>query len=378
LNEQFYTAEHDAFRDTVRRFVQSEILPHVDAWEDAQSFPRALYEKAGAIGILAIGIPEMYGGIPADPLLSMIVTQELARAGSGGISASLMSHSIGMPPLVAAGNGALKARILPEVVAGRTISALAVTEAGGGSDVAAIRTRAVRDGDAYVLSGEKTYITSGMRADVITVLARTGGEGANGLTLLLVEDDARIMRTPLRKMGWHPSDTATLHFDEVRVPVANRLGEEGEGFRIAMRNFNAERLTLAANAAAFSDVCLQDSIAWAKERRTFGQRLIEHQVIRHKLVDMATRIAATQALVDRLAQAVAAGEEPVAEIAMAKNQATRTMAFCASEAVQIHGGAGYMRGLRVERIYREVKVNAIGGGAEEIMKELVARRMGWM
>ncbi|MDP9085226.1 MAG: acyl-CoA dehydrogenase family protein [Pseudomonadota bacterium] len=373
-----YTEEHHAFRDTVRRFVESEIMPQVDAWEDARSFPRELYRKAGALGLLAIGMPADYGGIPGDPFLSLVVTQELARAGSGGLSASLMSHTIGMPPLIAAGREELKARILPEVVAGRMISALAVTEAGGGSDVAAIRARAVRDGDDYVLSGEKTYITSGMRADVITVLARTGGDSAGALTLFLVEDDPRIARTPLGKMGWHPSDTATLHFDDVRIPIANRLGEEGQGFRIVMRTFNSERLTMAANAAAFSDVCLQDSIVWAKERRTFGQRLIDHQVIRHKLVDMAMRIAATQALVDRLAQAVRDGEEPVAEIAMAKNQATRTMAFCASEAVQIHGGAGYMHGLRVERIYREVKVNAIGGGAEEVLKELVARRMGWV
>lgn len=371
------TPEHDAFRDSVRRFVAEQITPSVPAWEEAQSFPRSLYEAAGALGILGIGFPESYGGTPADPFYSLIVIQELARAGSGGVSASLMSHTIGAPPIVAAGSEELKQRVLPRILAGHAISALAVTEPGGGSDVAAVRTKAILEGDHYRLSGEKVFITSGIRADYLTTLVRTGGEGMDGLTLLLVEDAPGLTRMPMQKMGWHPSDTATLRFDNVSVPVGNRLGNEGDGFRIAMRVFNAERLGLAANAAAFADVCLEDAIAWASQRRTFGKRLVEHQVIRHKLADMATRIAASTALVESLAWRVGQGEMPVAEIAMAKNHATVTMAYCASEAVQILGGAGYVRGSRAERVYREVKVNAIGGGTEEILKDLIAKKMGW-
>jgi len=373
----YFTAEHEAFRDTIRRFVAKEIEPHVEAWDEAGSFPRDLYEKAASIGLLGMGFPEEFGGVgEVDAFYNVIAMQELARAGAGGLNASLLSHTIAAPPIARAALPELKARVLPEILSGRKISALAITEPSGGSDVAALRTTAKRDGDHYVVNGSKTFITCGMRAEYFTVAVRTGGEGRGGVSLLLIEADREgLGRTPLKKMGWWMSDTATLYFDNLRVPVGNLIGEENKGFQVIMANFNSERLGLAAACNSFAQVCLDDTIAYARERMTFGKRLADHQVIRHKIVDMAMRINATQAYIENLTWRLIQGESPIADICMVKNQATLTMEFCAREAVQTFGGAGYLRGPRVERIYREVRVNAIGGGAEEIMRDLAARQM---
>jgi acyl-CoA dehydrogenase len=377
MKSPFYTAEHEAWRAVVRRFVENEIEPHAHEWDEAGETPRELYQKAAAIGLLGLGFPEEYGGTPADQFMKIVTSQELARAGAGGVNASLMSHTIGSPPIARAARPEVRARVLPEVLSGKKISALAITEPGGGSDVANLRTKARRDGDHYVVNGEKTFITSGVRADYLTVAVRTGGEGASGVSLLLIEGDTPgLSRTKLKKMGWWASDTASLHFDDCRVPVTNLIGEEGQGFKLIMHNFNSERMGMAASCTAYARVCVEDAIAYAKERKTFGKPIAQHQVIRHKLVDMAQRVAASQAMLEMLAWRLGEGESPVAEICMMKNQATQTMAYCASEAVQIFGGAGFMRGIKVERIYREVKVNAIGGGTEEIMKDLASRQMG--
>lgn len=374
----YYTADHEAFRDQLRRFVAKEITPFADEWDEAGEFPRELYKKAADIGLLQLNFPESHGGIAADRFYAIIAGQELARAGSGGVAASLMSHTIGCPPIAKLGSPYLQKKVLPGVLSGEKISALAITEPGGGSDVANLKTTAKRDGNDYIVRGEKTFITSGMRADYYTVAVRTGDPGMGGISLLLIERDrAGFSRTPLRKMGWWASDTATLHFDDCRVPAENLIGSENAGFRGIMLNFNDERLGLAASSIGFARVAYEDALDYARQRETFGKHLIRHQVIRHKLVDMAQRIEASQAMLERIAWALDQGESPVAELCMLKNQATQTMAFCASEAVQIFGGAGFMRGLRVERIYREVKVNAIGGGAEEIMKDLASRQLGW-
>jgi acyl-CoA dehydrogenase len=377
MGSPFYNAEHEAYRGVVRRFVEREIEPYAHQWDEAGEFPRMLYEKAAAIGLLGLGFPEQYGGIEADSFMWIVAVQELARAGAGGVSAGLNSHSIGAPPIARAGKPEFKARVLPQILSGKKISALAITEPSGGSDVANLRSSARREGDVYVVNGEKTFITSGMRADFITTAVRTGGGGAAGVSLLVIEGDTPgLSRTPLKKMGWWASDTATLHFDNCRVPAENLLGEEGGGFKIIMNNFNSERLTMAAGCTAAARVCLEEAVAYAKQRHTFGKPLAQHQVIRHKLVDMAQRVAASQAMLEMLAWRLDHGENPVAEICMLKNQATQTMAFCASEGLQIFGGAGFMRGIKVERIYRDVKVNAIGGGSEEIMKDLASRQMG--
>jgi acyl-CoA dehydrogenase len=390
-NPRHYTPDHEAFRATVRRFVEREILPHAAEWDEAGGFPRELYAKAAAAGLLGVGFPEEVGGTPADHFCRLILAEEMGRSGSGGTCASLMSHTIGLPPLAAGGSAELKARVIPCVLAGEKISALAVTEPGAGSDVAQLSTTAKREGDQYVVNGAKMFITSGLRADWYTVAVRTGGPGASGVSLLAIERDTPgFTRTELKKMGWWASDTAELHFNDCRVPAQNLIGAEGQAFPLIMRNFNGERLTLAASACGAAQACLEDAVAWARERKTFGQPLIGHQVIRHKLVDMVERIEATRALLDDLASrldslpspaggrgAGGEGSSLIAQTAMAKNFAARTMQFCADTAVQILGGSGYMRGVRVERIYREVKVMMIGGGAEEILKDLAARQLGF-
>jgi len=373
----YYTDQHEAWRDAVRRFVEKEIEPHVEAWEAAERLPRELFRKAGDLGLIGAHHRPEAGGIMEDLFYMIIAGQEMARAGSGGVSASLGSHAIGLPPVTRAATDAVKARVVPEVMSGEKIAALAITEPSGGSDVANLETTARREGDHYIVNGSKTFITSGMQADYISTAVRTGGPGMGGVSMLLIEADMEgFSRTPLKKMGWHASDTATLYFDDVRVPVENLIGEENQGFRIVMQNFNFERLMMAAGCNGFSKVCFDDTVAYARERQTFGQRLIDHQVVRHKLVDMAMKINAVQATLENLSWRIDQGESPVAEICMLKNQATLTMEFCAREAVQTFGGAGYLQGQKVERIYREVRVNAIGGGAEEIMRDLAARQMG--
>lgn len=384
VTSPYYTAEHQAYRETLRRWVAQEIEPHAAEWDEAGSFPRELYRKAAEVGLIPLGYPAAYGGIEADLFYLIVGCQELARAGAGGLVASLMSHTIGTPPIVRAGRPELKARVLPQILSGEKISALAITEPSGGSDVAALRTSARRDGarrdgDHYLVNGSKTFITSGMRADYYTVAVRTGEAGHRGISLLLIERDRPgFSRSPLeKKMGWWCSDTATLYFDDVRVPVENLLGEENGGSKLIMQNFNHERLFLAAGCNGFSQVCLDEAVAYARQRTTFGKQLIEHQVVRHKLADMTMRINATQAYLESLAWRVEQGDNPVADVCLLKNQATLTMEFCAREAVQILGGAGYIRGSKAERIYREVRVNAIGGGAEEIMRDLAARQLGF-
>jgi acyl-CoA dehydrogenase len=373
----YYTEEHEAWRRTLRRWVDAEIAPFVNEWDEAETFPRELYRKASEIGLLRIGFPDEYGGIPdKDPFLTIISTEELNRPACGGLAASLMSHSIGAPPIAAAGSNALKARVLPPILRGEKISCLAITEPSGGSDVAAIQTTARRAGGEYIVNGSKMFITSGMRGDYFTVAVRSGGPGIDGISVLLIEGDRPgFARTEMVKMGWWASDTAALYFDDVRVPVENLLGEENQGFRVIMRNFNSERLGMAAGANMNARVALEEAIAYARERHTFGRRLADHQVIRHKLVEMTRAVNATQAYLEMTAWKIAQGESPVADLAMLKVQATQTMEFCAREAMQIFGGAGYIRGHKIERIYREVRVNAIGGGSEEILRDLAARQL---
>jgi acyl-CoA dehydrogenase len=372
--------DHALFRDNVRAFVDAEIVPHVNAWDEAGSFPRELYRRAAQLGLLGLGYPEAYGGTPAGTWFRLIATEEIARAGSGGLMASLFSHNIGLPPILAHGSDALKQRVIPGVLAGEQIAALAITEPSGGSDVARLRCTARRDGDHWVVDGDKTFITSGLRADWITLAVRTGGKGASGISLIAVPGDTPgLTRTPLAKMGWWCSDTAQLHFDRCRVPLDHLIGDENAGFRMVMENFNGERLLMAAGAAAFAQVCFDEALDWARQRRTFGAPLVEHQVTRHKLMDMRMRLASTRAWLHAMVDRLDAGETDadwIAELCLLKNHATQTMQWCADAAVQILGGMGYMRGTRSERIYREVKVMMIGGGAEEIMKELAARQLG--
>lgn len=374
----FYDETHDALAESVRRFVTREIEPHIDQWEADRRIPRDLHKKAAEAGILSLNYPEEYGGHSEgfDIFHGMVVSNELARVGAGGLGASLMTHGIGLPPILAVGSDELKQKIAPPVLAGEAIIALGITEPSGGSDVANLKTQAVRDGGDYVVNGQKMFITSGMRCDYMTTAVRTGGEGSGGISLLLIEmDRSGVTRTPLEKMGWHCSDTAAIYFDDVRVPAENLIGEENSGFIGIIRNFNRERLGMAMSCCAFARVCLKDAADWARERKTFGKPLAGHQVIRVKLADMARRIGATQAWVDQCAWAESEGKGQPADFAMLKVQATEMLERVARDAAQVLGGASFLLGSKVERIYREVRVNAIGGGSEEIMLDLAGRQL---
>jgi acyl-CoA dehydrogenase len=375
-----------ALADTVKRFTLERIAQHVAGWDEAGEFPRSLYQEAARIGLLGLGYPEALGGTPAPFALRNAVSATMARyGGSGGVMAGLFSLNIGLPPVLRHGSADVQAEVIPPVLRGEKIAALAITEPGGGSDVASLRTTARRDGGDWVIDGEKVFITSGMRADWITMAVRAGepgAKGAGGISMILVPGDVKgLSRTALDKMGWWCSDTAHLRMDQVRVPARYLLVEEGSGFKIIMSNFNGERLGMSAMALGFAQACYDEALDWARQRKTFGSALVEKQVIRHKLVDMQMRIASTQAWLDAVTEMADAGKlesDPhcVAQVCMLKNHATQAMQFCADQAVQILGGMGFMRGTKSERIYREVKVMMIGGGAEEIMKDLAARQLG--
>ncbi len=386
---EFTTEDLQQVEDAARRFIQTEVAPHLNDWEEAGEFPRALYGRAADLGWLGMGYPEELGGTPVP--WSVRLTQAIALArfgGSGGLMASLFSHNIGLPPVVRHGSPALQQEVVPDVLAGKKISSLCITEPGGGTDVSALKTTAQRDGDEYVINGEKIFITSGTRADWLTVAVRTDlkNKGPMGISMVMVPGDAPgITRTALKKMGWHCSDTAQIHFDNVRVPARYLVGEEGAGFKMILTNFNGERLSMAAMALGFSECCYDEALSWARQRKTFGTALVDHQVIRHKLMDMKMRIESTRAWLNAVSARADAGDrgdksakgaEWVAQVCLLKNHATQTMQFCADQGVQILGGMGFMRGTACERIYREVKVMMIGGGTEEIMKELASRQLG--
>ncbi|MEL6366530.1 MAG: acyl-CoA dehydrogenase family protein [Pseudomonadota bacterium] len=379
MNNPFETEERRAFRETIRGFVANEITPFADDWDEAGEIPWSLHEKVGALGVFGFGVDEQYGGLGFDDcFMRAAYSEEMARCGATGVSAALGGRSISIGPIATLANDDIRNHCLPEIIAGRQSSALAITEPGGGSDVASLKTTAVRDGDHYVLNGSKTFITSGMTSDYFVVGARTGGPGITGVSLFFVEADTDgFSRTPLsRKMGWWASDQATLYFDDCRVSARNLMGAENKGFLAIMNNFNYERLSMVAGMLGMMKVCFEESVAWAQERETFGKPLITHQVIRHKLADMSARIDMIEAYLNHICFAANEGEIPVAQISKAKFSASKALEFCASEAMQILGGAGYLRGNPVERMYREVKVQAIGGGSEEIMRDLAVRQMG--
>ncbi len=374
----FYDETHQAVAESVRAFVSREVDPHIDQWERDGELPRELHRKAAEAGVLGLGYPEEFGGHSDgfDIFHSLVQTEELSAPGAGGLGASLMTHGIGLPPILAMGSDAMKQRIAPAVLSGEKIISLAITEPGAGSDAANIRTRAERRGGAYVVNGSKMFITSAMRADYLTVAVRTGGSGMGGISLLLIEADRPgVSRTRLEKMGWHCSDTAALYFQDVEVPAENLIGPENAGFLGIMRNFNSERLGMAQGCMSMARVALQEAVDWALERETFGKPLMQHQSIRIKLADLVRQIEATQAWVDLLAHQHRQGTGEPASYAMLKVQATRTLEAVAREAAQVLGGASFLRGSRVERIYREVRVNAIGGGSEEILLDLAGRQL---
>ena len=377
--QEYFDPSHQLIRDSVRRFVEREILPDIDHWEEAETFPRELYLKAGAAGILGIGYPEALGGShEGDVFAKIAASEELMRSGSGGLVAALGSLDIGLPPIVKWARAEVRDRVVPQVLSGEKISALAVTEPGGGSDVANLQTRAVREGDYYRVSGSKTFITSGVRADFYTVAVRTGAPGFGGISLLLIEKGTPgfSVGRQLKKMGWWASDTAELFFDDCRVPVEHLIGAENMGFACIMGNFQSERLALALMANMTAQLALEESLKWAREREAFGKPIGKFQVLKHRLAEMATALEVSREFTYRQAAKMAAGKSVIKEISMAKNVATDTADRITYDAVQILGGLGYMRESLVERLYRDNRILSIGGGTREVMNEIISKQMG--
>jgi len=380
LPNDYLTDEHKEWQAQLRRFFEKEVRPYADEWDEQGDIPDELWSKSASMGILGLGFPEEYGGTNEgiDIWHKNILNEELAHIGVGGVGATLMVHNIGLPPVINFAQKELKDKIAPAVINGDKRISLAITEPGAGSDVAQLTTSAKRDGDFYVVNGSKTYITGGMKANWFTTAVRTSPESAAGISTLLIPADLKgVSRTILdRKQGWWCSDTATIYFDNVLVPVENLLGSENQGFKVIMNNFNSERMAMAAGMNGAAKVCFDEAVEWARDRKTFGKRLADHQVIRHKIAEMLRKIQATDSYIQTVSRQIQLGNEDAAAIALLKVQCSQTMEFCAREAMQIMGGVSYMRGSRVERIYREVRVNAIGGGSEEIMRDLAARQIG--
>lgn len=377
--QEYFDSHHQLIRDAVRGFVAREISPFIDEWEEAEEFPRELYLKAGGAGILGIGYPEALGGShEGDVFAKVAASEELMRCGSGGLVAGLGSLDIGLPPVIKWAQAALRERIAPQVIRGEKIMALAITEPGGGSDVANLKTRAVREGNYYRVNGSKTFITSGERADFYTVAVRTGEPGFAGISLLLIEKGTPgfSVGRSLKKMGWWASDTAELFFEDCRVPVGNLIGAENMGFACIMGNFQSERLALALMANMTSELALEQSLAWARQREAFGKPIGKFQVLKHRLAEMATQLEVSREFTYRQAAKMAAGKSVIKEISMAKNMATDTADRITYDAVQILGGAGYMRDSLVERLYRDNRILSIGGGTREVMNEIIAKQMG--
>ena len=384
----FDTPERLALRESARRFTEREIAPNMPEWEDAGRLPRELHASAAKAGLMGVSFPEEVGGQGGDIVDSAVVAEGvLDGGGSSGVLASLFTHGIAIPHIVQSGNADLIDRYVRPTLAGEMIGSLGITEPGAGSDVANIRTRAVRDGDHYVVNGAKTFITSGVRADFVTTAVRTGDPvthaGYSGISLLVIDKDTPgfTVAPPLKKMGWLCSDTGELSFDDVRVPAENIVGEENGGFVLVMQQFVNERLGLAAQAFATAQRALALAAQYAKDRETFGKPLSSRQVIRHKLVDMHRRTAASRAYAAQAYEQAVNGSttDPavIADAVLAKRQAVDACEFVVHEAVQIFGGMGYMRESEVERHYRDARILGIGGGANEVLNDLAAKILGY-
>ena len=379
MRNPFDTEERKTFREMVSKFLEAEIWPYVDEWDEAGEYPHEINEKVCELGVFGFGIDEKYGGLGFDDqFMRKDVSVEMGRTSAGGLFASVGSRNIMLGPLTELANEEIKLKALPDLMSGKKGGSLGITEPGGGSDVARMKTTARKDGNEWVLNGSKTFITGGMQASYFVIGARTGKEGLGGISLFFVEADTPgFTRSSIdKKMGWWSSDTATLYFDNCRIPADNIMGEENKGFLAIMNNFNYERYMMGAQMLGMAKRCFEECVQYSQERQTFGKNLIEHQVIRHKLADMSAKIDAMDAYLNQVAQLMNDGEMPVAEISKIKFYCSECIESIASEAMQIFGGAGYLRGNAVERIYREVKVMAIGGGSKEIMKDLTVKQLG--
>jgi acyl-CoA dehydrogenase len=373
--------EHEELRQTVSRFVTKEIAPNVDEWEAAREFPRELFTRCAELGFLGLKFPEELGGQGGTHLHDAVWVEELARSGgSGGVAAGLNAHaSIAMPPIFKFGTEEQKQRWLPAGIAGEKIGALGITEPGAGSDVASLATTAVRHGDTYVVNGAKTFITNGVRADFLVCACKTseaGGHGGISFLVLEREMPGYEVSRKLEKMGWHSSDTGEISFSDVEVPAENLLGEENGGFKLIMSNFAWERLLMAIGAVGAMQKLIDTTVAYASDREAFGRPIGKFQAIRHQVAEMATRAEASRALTYNALRLFHEGQDCIQEVSMAKLITQRAVLEIADQALQVHGGYGYMREYGIERAVRDARLGPIGGGTDEIMKEIIGKTMG--
>jgi len=378
--DTFLDETHRALRATCRKFAEREIAPHAVEWEEAGSFPRELYRKAAEAGFLGTAFPEEVGGAGGTPLHALMMVEGLMRGGSTGVVASLTSLGIALPAVVQSGDAALIERVARPVLRGERIAALAITEPGTGSDVAGVRTRAVRDGDDYVVNGSKTFISNGQIADLFVVAVRTDPRASRsrGISLLVIEADRPGFQRGrnLEKIGFHAQDTSELFFDDCRVPASNLLGVENAGFGYLMESLQQERLVLAAGACAAAEGCLALTVDYVKQRRAFGKALGELQHVRFELAELATKVQLARTFLDELFLRHMAGEHLVREVSMAKWWITDVQFEVADRCLQLFGGYGYMTEYPVSRHFVDARIQRIYGGANEIMKELIARQIG--
>ncbi len=374
-----FTDEHEQLRESIVAFAQKELAPHAEEWEET-TFPNSVFPRMGELGLLGLDKPEQYGGQGGDYFSAIVLAESLTHANCGGLAMGVAVHTdMAMPPILAFGTEEQKQDWVVPAIAGKKILCLGITEPDAGSDVAGIKTRAVRDGDEYVINGSKTYITNGHRADAIVLVTKTDPDaGYDGFTLFLVPMDTPgvIREEKLRKLGMHASDTALLAFQDVRVPDTAVLGEVGKGFYHIMWELQGERMIGAAGAVAAAQLCMERTLQYAHERTAFGKSIAKFQVTRHKFAEMATKIEAARQMTYMTAWRIHNGEYPVREISMAKLYSSRIAVEVADECIQIHGGAGYMREYNVERVWRDLRLNRIGAGTDEIMLEVIGRSYG--
>ena len=373
-----FTEEHEALRASVRSFVLKELAPHAEEWEETQ-FPDSVFRRMGELGFLGVGVPEEYGGQGGDLFAEMVVSEELTFTGSGGVGLGVGAQTtMVMPLLKALGTEEQKQHYLRKCASGELIGAFGITEPDAGSDVAGIKTRAVRDGDEWVINGSKTYITNGVRADFIIVVTKTDPDaGYDGFSLFFIDmKDPGVSTSNLEKLGMHASDTGLLAFDDVRVPADALLGQEGKGFYHTMWELQGERLTIAAGCVAGAERAFERTLEFAKQRHAFGRPIGTFQVIRHKFAEMAMQIESAKQFVYNTAWYVERGEYPVREITAAKLHASRVAMDVIDECLQIHGGAGYMKEYGIERAWRDMRLFRIGAGTDEIMLDVIGRSYG--
>ncbi|MFI4991277.1 MAG: acyl-CoA dehydrogenase family protein [Solirubrobacterales bacterium] len=374
-----FTDEHEQLRESITNFALKELAPHAEEWEET-TFPDSVFQRMGELGFLGLDKPEKYGGQGGDYFSAMVLAEAIANANCGGLAMGVaVQTDMAMPPILAFGTEEQKQEWAVPAIKGEKILSLGITEPDAGSDVSGIKTRAIRDGDEFVINGSKTYITNGHRADVIVLVTKTDPDaGYDGFTLFLVPMDAPgvIREKKLQKMGMHASDTALLAFQDVRVPASAMLGEEGKGFYHIMWELQGERMIGSAGCVAGAQKCFDRTLEYAKEREAFGKAIGHFQVIRHKFAEMATKIESARQLVYVTAWRFANGEYPVREISMAKLHAARVACEVADECIQIHGGAGYMKEYNIERVWRDMRLNRIGAGTDEIMLEVIGRSYG--